>query len=314
MSGARFQVVGADLSLACAYSSLAPSALLFQGGLSSILASQGRDGGWGYRGGSSWTEPTVYALLAQQACRVTGDAFMRGLEWLRRTQRPDGGWAPNPSVDQGTWVTALVLLLIAERPGTGDPGKAAQWLLNESGRESSFIHRLRQWLLGASSEEAQSYAGWPWYPGTAAWVTPTALTVLALEKVQRRSPAESIRERIEAGRQFLLSRRCADGGWNHGSTRALGYRAGSYPETTGLALLALHGLPDSRLSSSLATAEEGFRRCRSAEGLSWIRLGLLAHGRSGFQFPPGVMCRTVVDAALWVLAEAAAQGNNVFLS
>lgn len=239
---------------------------------------------------------------------------MRGLEWLRRTQRPEGGWAPHRWVDQSTWVTALVLLVIAERSGGGDAGKALQWLLNQSGRESSFIHRLRQWLLGARSEDAQTYAGWPWYPGTAAWVTPTALTVLALEKVQRRGPAESVRERIEAGREFLLSRRCADGGWNHGSTRALGYRAGSYPETTGLALLALRGLPASRLGNSLALAEEGFRRCRSAEGLSWLRLGLLAHGRAGLESPPQAACRTVVDAALWVLAEAAAQGNNVFLS
>ena len=286
------------------------------GDLSSILASQGRDGGWGYRGGSSWTEPTVYALLAQAVQGRPGESLARGTLWLDRAQRPDGGWPPNPTVDQSTWVTALAVLLLAGRPGWAGRDQAVKWLFEQSGRESGWTHRLRLRLLGFRSQEIERHAGWPWFPGTAAWVSPTALSILALQKVQRLSPDETIRKRIETAREFLLGRMCQDGGWNHGSPKALGYEANSYPETTGLALLALAGAPSSRLGKSLAFAQEVFGRCRTAEGLSWLRLGLLAHGRT----PPGndklklIPRRHVVDAALCILAEGAAKGNNVFLS
>jgi hypothetical protein len=142
------------------------------------------------------------------------------------------------------------------------------------------------------------------------------LTILGLQKVQRVQPQEAIRKRIESGREFLLDRMCQDGGWNHGSSKALGYEANSYPETTGVALLALNGSDPSQMGKSLAYAEEAYRRCRTAEGLSWLRLGLSAHGRT---VPEDdklklVPRRTVVDAALSILAEAGARGRNVFLS
>lgn len=154
--------------------------------LGRLLACQGRDGGWGYRGGSSWTEPTAYALLALAAARHQGPSWRQGLEWLHRQQRSDGGWPPHPGVPQSTWVTALPLLLPAERPERWDTAKAIQWLLGQSGRESGGWRRLRQRLLGVPAEELISHAGWPFYPGTAAWVAPTAVTILALEKIQAR--------------------------------------------------------------------------------------------------------------------------------
>jgi hypothetical protein len=188
-----------------------------------ILATQNSGGGWGYRGGSSWTEPTVYALLALATLGANAEAAKLGMKWLSSLQRPDGGWPPSPSVDQSTWVTALVLLLLADRDRSPAVEKAAGWLLKQSGRESAFLRRLRLRLLGVKDDTDTSLKGWPWYPDTAAWVTPTALTILALEKVHRRKPSETLADRIETGRQFLLSRMCADGGWNHGSSRALGY-------------------------------------------------------------------------------------------
>ena len=121
-------------------------------------------------------------------------------------------------------------------------------------------------------------------------------------------------DRLESGRRFLWSRMCGDGGWNHGSTRALGYEAGSYPETTGLALLALHGATDPQLPRAVAAAAHHLRACRSAEGMSWLRLGLLAHGALVATRPsPEVQCRGVMDNALFLLAERAASGRNLFL-
>ncbi|MFX0116780.1 MAG: prenyltransferase/squalene oxidase repeat-containing protein [Candidatus Hodarchaeota archaeon] len=255
----------------------------------------------------------MYALLALATSGANAEAAKLGMKWLSSLQRPDGGWPPSPSVDQSTWVTALVLLLLADPDPSPAVEKAAGWLLKQSGRESAFLRRLRLRLLGVKDDTDTNLKGWPWYPDTAAWVTPTALTILALEKVHRRKPSEILADRIETGRRFLLSRMCADGGWNHGSSRALGYEAGSYPETTGMALLALHALPPHKLDKSFTMAERHLHTCRSAEGLSWLQLGLLAHSRLGTVPQPPAECRSTMNASLAVLVEAASRGRNVFL-
>lgn len=276
-----------------------------------LLKSQNPDGGWPYRpGGSSWVEPTAYALLALGDDPQAAAAARRARAWLAKLERPDGGWPPRPDVDQSTWVTALVLLLDAGRGELGP--RALAWVMGQTGRESTLLHRVRMRLLGASSEYEAAPPAWPWYPGTAAWVVPTSLTMLALRKVQNRRPDPRVAARIEEGRRFLLVRRCADGGWNHGSSRALGVQSNSYPETTGLALLALDGVPPERLKSSLHTAERHLQNCRSGEGVAWLVMGLLAHGRSVL---PGSVIRvaTLVDAALLVLARRAAEGHNALL-
>ncbi|MGO9095416.1 MAG: prenyltransferase/squalene oxidase repeat-containing protein [Bryobacteraceae bacterium] len=279
----------------------------------SLRNAQNQDGGWGYRGGASWTEPTACVLLALAAAGERGENYQRGLAWLEKGQRGDGGWAPNRSVDRSTWVTAMAVLVLADRTGAAALPGAYRWLLRQSGRESSYFQRFRDWLLGFNQEQNVSYSGWPWYPGSSSWVTPTAFTILALEKGGRPDPRR--RERIEIGREFLLSRMCSDGGWNHGVTRALGYSIDSYPETTGQALLALAGFPEQRLEKSLRCAEGHLRTCRSAEGRSWLEMALLAHGRSPSGFPKDdLTLHSAMDRALIVLAEAATRGKNVFLS
>ncbi len=261
-----------------------------------LLAAQNRDGGWGYgAGGESWTEPTAYAILGLRAHGDSSGGVEQGVAWLKKTQRPEGGWAPNPGVEVSTWVTALALLVLRDNP------RALGWLMDQSGRESGILERIRMWMLGARPDLDSSHRGWPWFPGASAWVAPTAFSILAL----RRYDSAPAKERLAAGREYLLSRMCGDGGWNHGSTRALGYEASSYPETTGLALLALRGV--SNLERSIARAREHMRECRSAQGVCWLRLGLRAHGHSvPMQETPR---RNQLDVALYLLA-AAAEGNR----
>ncbi len=197
--------------------------------LPGLAAAQNPDGGWGYGGVGSWTEPTVYALLALRLGGGVSDRVDRGLRWLLRSQRSDGGWAPRPDVDQSTWVTALVLFLLADHQYSAQAGRAVDWLLAQTGRESGRLQRLRRLLIGFEQDPSTKFSGWPWYPETAAWVAPTSLTILALEKIDRVLKRPDVEARIESGRQFLLIRMCEDGGWNHGASRALGYEAASYP-------------------------------------------------------------------------------------
>jgi hypothetical protein len=282
--------------------------------LSFLLAAQNSDGGWGYKDGGSWAEPSAYALLALTPETSAADSVGRGVRWLAGLQRPDGSWPPRPAVRQSTWVAALAVLALAERLAPAALDSAMQCLLRQSGRESGFFRRLRLRLLGVEAGVETGHEGWPWFPGTAAWVAPSSLTILALEKARRRTPHPRLEERLESGRRFLWSRMCGDGGWNHGSSRALGYQAGSYPETTGLVLLALHGAKDPQLPRALSAAERHMRTCRSAEGVSWLRLGLLAHAAPVAALPfPEAQCRGVMDNALFLLAESAAAGRNLFL-
>jgi len=279
---------------------------------SQLASMQNRDGGWGYRGGSpSVTEPTCFALLALAAAGW-GTATAAGVDWLKRRQRADGGWPPRDEVDQSTWVSALPLLLPPKLKEPLNIPRAVEWVSAQSGRESGWLYRLRLLLAGFGSDPQNANPGWPWYPGTAAWVAPTALTLLALEKIQREQPSKALEERCQGGRAYLRVRRCADGGWNHGSTRALGYDGPSYPETTGLALLALHGSPIP--AQSMDMARRHYREARSMEALSWLTLGLAAHGEKApppadAPYPP----RTTLDLALAVVAAAAPERGNIFL-
>jgi hypothetical protein len=277
-----------------------------------LMSRQNPDGGWPYCSGASWTEPTVYAMMAAGA--DDRGAAERGAAWLGRAQRADGGYAPQHQVAESTWVTSLALLLPAEWTGEEARTRALEWLIRLTGRETTPVYRLRQFLLGNERPPDQEFHGWPWFPGTAAWVGPTAMAILALGQAHRRRPSPRLAERVESGRQFLLARMCRSGGWNHGSARALGYDGRPYPETTGMALLALSGTRSPAIDRALDAASRALGECRSMDGQNWLRLGLLAHGRAPADCPPAMPCRTVRDRSLALLVERAAAGRNPFLA
>jgi hypothetical protein len=281
--------------------------------IENLISKQNPDGGWPYVRGKSWTEPTVYAIMALLG---SGEktAAERGLRWLRNTQRSDGGWAPQAGIDQSNWTTGLAALLPPEALEPRRHAAAIQWLMGTTGRESSFEYRLREWLLGNPREKNLDFAGWPWIPGAAAWVGPTSIAILALEKENQRRPLMGIRERVEGGRRFLLLRACRDGGWNHGSVRALGYESKPYPETTGMALAALRGVQGRQVELSMNVAQQYLAECRSPDAQNWLRLGLAAHGElpAAYCRPVALACRTIPDTSLDLLASDAAAGRTLF--
>jgi len=276
-----------------------------------LVSKQNRDGGWPYVRGTSWTEPTVYAILALLAAGESETAN-RGLGWLLARQLPDGGWPPQAGFDESTWVTALVALLPPELLGAKAHARAIGWLLRTEGEETSSGYRLRQWLLGSPRMPEHEFPGWPWIPGAAAWVGPTSLAILALDKEYRRKPSDKVRARLDEGRKFLLRRMCIDGGWNHGSVRALGYESRPYPETTGMGLAALRGMCGPQVPQTIGVAQRFLTECRSADACNWLRLGLLAHGRlpAGYRAPAHVTYRTLTEASLDLIVAEAQKGRD----
>jgi hypothetical protein len=278
-----------------------------------VISKQNRDGGWPYIRGSSWTEPTVYAILALLAAGELEPA-RRGLDWLRAAQLPDGGWPPQTGFDESTWVTALVALLPPGQVGNAAHARGIGWLLDTCGEDFSMMFRLRMWLLGVPQSAENGFPGWPWIRGTAAWVGPTSLAILALQKEMGRRPSDAIRRRIEQGHRFLLARMCLGGGWNHGSVRALGYESTPYPETTGMALAALRGVRCPETERALNVAGRFLAECRSADALNWLRIGLMAHGRlpDGYCPPAQLACRTLPETSLDMLVAGKQKDSDSF--
>jgi len=272
---------------------------------------QNADGGWPYRRGASGTEPTAYAALAMLAAGEKARA-RKAIAWLRGLEGADGGWRPRPGVEDSTWVTALVALVPREEFGAAAHDRAVGWLVDVTGAESGAVVRLRSWLLGEAPNPDARFAGWPWMEGSAAWVEPTALAILALEREPERRNA---RLRAAEGRRFLMNRRCSSGGWNHGSTHAVGYATKEYPESTGRALAALAGEPKAALERSIGLARGFLDESRSADAINWLRLGLTAQGAplERYRPPEEVVYRMVPEIALDLLLSAGPAGYSLLL-
>jgi hypothetical protein len=230
-----------------------------------LLQHLNRDGGWPYTTGASRTEPTVYAVLALSAAGET-DGVARGLGWLRAHQLPDGGWPPQVGIDESNWVTSLGALIPAEDLGLRAHTRAIEWLMGTTGLESTRIFRVRQWLRGEPAGNGNG-AGWPWVRGTAGWVVPTSLAILALEKENVRQPSDAIRARVAEGRRFLMERACATGGWNHGGVRVYGVEGLAYQFLPQLRAVLLGAI--ARLGRQPAFARSG--RSRDTAGVRGAR-------------------------------------------
>jgi hypothetical protein len=277
-----------------------------------LLDLQQSDGGWPYSTGSSWTEPTCYAMLALRAVEAPRKAICCAAEWLARRQRRDGGWSPGLAVEHSTHVTSLAILALSGLEGYEDLAESGVgWLLTQGGAETSFWARVAGFAVGRQSS-ATAHTGWPWFPGAAAWVIPTSLAILALLKQKHGRYGTLIEARVKDARGFLLGRRCPDHGWNHGGLFRDGEQPSSYPETTGIALLAFEGTAGPEIAPSICRGEQHARDPRSSEGDYWLRLGLWVHGRTS------ASCAkyrdwTVNQLALGIIVQAAGEGRNAFV-
>jgi hypothetical protein len=277
-----------------------------------------REGCFCYRaGGEGLTEVTCLAILAFRAMGFPRGTVQRSLDWLRGLQREDGGIAPQASVAESNWVTSLGALAFGVYSETVAQRRALEWVLRLSGEESGWQSRALRAVLGIKPPYPVQHRGWPWVKGSAAWLMPTSLAVLALETARQSGAfpalAEALTARFEEGRAMIVDRRCADGGWNHGAPTALDVPATSYPETTGMALLALQSLPADRISGADALGVQMLSTSHTANAVSWLQLGLQARQQPcEIGEETAIQCRNGLDYALRILALQAAAGNNVF--
>ena len=255
--------------------------LYLESRLEFLRASQNPDGGWGYfpRKGS-WLEPTAYAMLALH--RSGSDpALDRAWNLVRSWQLADGSFRPSGEVRDGTWVTALAVTLASVR-GVDDAALHASvdWLLGVVGAEHNVWTRTGSFLHLIKARLDVSHQGWPWRAGNATWIEPTAHTLVALQQIAHPYRSADVNARVRDGEDLVLSRRCTDGGWNYGTPNMLYVDLPSYPETTGLALLALQSRSEREFPGALALAAQMRDQTKTSLGKAWLQIALRCHGRN----------------------------------
>lgn len=244
-----------------------------------LLKTQNADGGWGYfPGKSSWLEPTAYAMLALHGMTETDAAMDKAWAAISGWQLPDGGWRPSAQISGATWVTALALTLCCVRQVYGARlERTLAWLISEVGAEYSLPMRAASFLHLLNTEADMSHPAWPWRPGTASWVEPTAHTLIALKSIPPQYRSDGIAYRIRQGEDMILSRRDRDGGWNSGNPNVLKTDLPSYPETTALALLGLQGRGAREM---IGTGKRFQSESRSSLANAWLTIALRCYGES----------------------------------
>jgi len=269
-----------------------------------LRTTQNADGGWGYFAGKqSWMEPTAYAILALHGDAAAAPAVERAWKLVKSMQLANGGWKPAPHVAHATWVTALGVTLCTIQGEFGRPFQdGVRWLLTMTGAENSLVCRILSMAGLSHIGRDTTNRGWPWREDTAAWVEPTAHSLVALKKAALRVPKWAVRKRITEGERLLLTVRSADGGWNYGSASALGVSLPSYPETTALALLGLQERAPQGVPMPAA-------RCSRLSD-AWTSIVLAILGRaSSLDAPPD----PPADLMIAALEALAAPGGNAGL-
>jgi hypothetical protein len=84
---------------------------------------------------------------------------------------------------EGCWVTSLAVVTLHQASPVASPiPKAIPWLLKSKGREGHWFWKWKFRTLDRRVQFNPTKYGWPWHPGTASWVIPTALSLIALEQ------------------------------------------------------------------------------------------------------------------------------------
>ncbi len=231
-----------------------------------LVESQNSDGGWGYRvRGMSFVEPTAAVLLALGDSGET-NVTNRAREFLLSLQHPDGGWGIAGIDSESGWMTAWALIALANYLPAGKAvARGVTWLI---GTNNLLVTDpgLRDKVQKAFQIDS-TLRGWPWQPGDAAWVHPTALSILALVAAGKREDT-----RVRQGIDYLFDRAVSSGGWNIGNPWMIDKPIPATIQDTSIALLALRAagtVDKSRLAPAILFLRDALARTKTPPELAW---------------------------------------------
>ncbi|MDF1566145.1 MAG: hypothetical protein P1V51_24145 [Deltaproteobacteria bacterium] len=212
-------------------------------------------------------DATAWAALVAEESEAALLGKAHGL--LAAAQLEDGRVPARPDASEACWTTALAALAFARggEPQRERRERALDFLTGHEG-----VHHPRTAKTPVSHDT--DLVGWPWIEGSAAWVEPTALALLALARCGRGE-----HPRAAAARALLFDRQLPGEGWNHGNVEVLGKRFRSVVASTGLVLLSLQGTPrDERIEAALTWLRTA--GASTPLSLAWRWLGLAAWGEA----------------------------------
>jgi hypothetical protein len=220
-----------------------------------------------YKRGGPSAEPALLALLALSASGAGGASAKPLLSWVLGLQNTDGSIGVNPdNRSQGLWLTAPAAVVFHH-----------SGLKDARDRALGFVTSMKSVTVANDPNVRQdnTLTGWPWVRGTFGWVEPTAWSVVALNVCGLGGHPRAVE-----GRAFLLDRQIPSGGWNYGNPGLNDRELLPFWDTTGLALVALHGQTDAaRVRSSLDLLDKRQEKIESPCGLAWTVLSLESYGR-----------------------------------
>ena len=273
------------------------------------------------------TEPTALAALALWG-HGRSSAAETALEWLATVQLATGCVPIDGSHDGPGWATGWAVLAwhraLIERPVTGSDGSgeeshrstgAGSWALARD-RAIAWILATKGRALGQSPllGHDMSLQAWAWADGSASWVEPTAIQLLAL-KTAGYGPHARCREAV----RLLRDRAIPSGGWNCGNKTVFGTALRPQVQSTGLALAALAGEPDAgpEVRRAIDYLHKTLSPSTTLVSLAYALIGLTCHGErtkeadSWLASATERSLREEVRPCAWALAALAGGGWRV---
>ncbi len=229
------------------------------------------DGLTSHRHGKYRPDITAWAILALNAISPSSNASLieNARNRIAQDQHPDGSISISQDQPHAVWPTPLAIFAWnGALHHKGNQTRAVQFLLHHTGLH--FEKEDGNAVIGHDT----SIPGWPWITHTHSWVQPTALCMIALS-----INGHKTHQRVQDGERMLLNRQLPQGGWNYGNTTILRKELQPFPETTGIALIALSGrVAQSTVEPSLTYLTRVFPKLKTPLSLCWSLLGLRAWG------------------------------------